>query len=50
MEAMAGSLEVVHATEPGATFRISLRLAPDQLRFEAVPRSPNRHYPRPPVV
>jgi K+-sensing histidine kinase KdpD len=47
MEAMVGSLEVVDTTEPGATFRIGLPLAPDRLRFEAVPRTPNRHYPGP---
>lgn len=39
MEAMGGSLSVIDTEEPGATFRVSLRTAPDRLRLEAVPGS-----------
>jgi signal transduction histidine kinase len=45
MEAMGGSLGVIDADEPGATFRITLPLAPDRLRLEPVSGAPHGHDP-----
>jgi len=41
MESMGGSLGVIDTDEPGATFRISAPTAPQRLRLEAVPGTPN---------